>query len=414
MMRRFLAFTRAQAKRAALYLPFVFLVTLVLCLCLAFALLTTVSSDKSKADQQKISIGVVGDFKNSYLDLGVSAIKSFDSSRFSLDLIELDENEARSSLLKGRIAGYVVITEEFVNEAIYGNVGKISFVTTDANADIINVFKQEVLELISSVLVESQNGVYGLQDAMRHQGNKWAEIEGPSNELTAEYVGLILNRSNALDVEIIGVSDNLSFGGYMFSGLSVLLILLSGIVTCPLFIKRDMALPKLLSANRHSALSQIAGEYLAFFGMMLINTVLLLFLLMIGAGRISGAIPELAELGISEMLLILIKFIPAIALITALQFLMYQLSDSIVSGVLMQFISAVFLGYISGCFYPISFFPKAIRILSDLIPSGIARGYFSSLLVGDASLLQLITILLYFLALMALSVFVRHGKIKTA
>ncbi len=413
-MRRFLAYSCAQFKRAVRYLPFVFLVTLIICLCIAVSLKTAVNADNMDADQKKISIGIVGEFENSYLGFGLSAIKSFDSSRFSLDIVELDEAQARKSLLRKEIAGYVLIPEGFVEEALYGNIGKLSFVTTDANADIVNSFKQEVLELVCSALVESQNGVYGLQDAMYEQGLKWSDIEGPSNELTAEYISLILNRSNALEIEIIGVADNLTFGGYMFSALSVLLMLLSGIVTCPLFIRRDMSLPKLLCANRYSPSFQIAGEYLSFFGVMLVNTLTLLFMLMIGAGGASGVVAELSDLDIPEMLLILVKFIPAVALITALQFLMYGLADSIVSGVLMQFISAVFLGYISGCFYPISYFPKAIRVVSDLLPSGIARGYLASLIVGDVSVGQIVVILLYFVALMALSVLVRYNRVKTA
>lgn len=396
------------------YAPFVFLVTLVLCLCLALALVTLINTDNSDTDQKKIRIGVVGEFENSYLGLGISALQSFDSSRFSLEIVELDSADARKSLLAGSLSGYVVIPEGFVEDAIYGDVGKLSFVTTDTNADIIDMFKQEVLELISCLLVESQNGVYGMQSAMYEYDIDRDEIMDSTNELSAEYVGLILSRSNAFEVEVIGISENLTFGGYMFSGLSVLLMLLSGIVCCPLFIKRDMSLPKLMSANRYRPHVQVAGEYFAFFFVMLINTLALLLLLMMGAGRLSGAVLELAQLDTQGMLILLVKFIPAVALITALQFFTYQLADSLVSGVLMQFVFAVFLGYISGCFYPISFFPKAIRVLSDFTPSGMARGYLSSLLANSVDVMQIIAILGYAAALMIASALIRRHRIRTA
>ena len=395
------------------YAPFVFLVTLALCLCLATALVTLVNTDNSDIDQKKIRVGVVGEFENSYLGFGISALQSFDSSRFSLEILELSQDEARESLLEGDLTGYVVIPEGFVEDAIYGDVGKLTFVTTNSNADIITMFKQEVLDLISCLLVESQNGVYGMQDVMFEYDFERDVVMDNTNVLASEYVGLILSRSNAFELEVTGISENLTFGGYMLSGLSVLLMLLSGIVCCSLFIRRDMALPKLMSANRYHPSIQIAGEYLAFFLVTLVNTLVLLFLMM-QAGRASGAVVELVGLSTGEMLIILIKFIPAVAMISAFQFLLYQLADSIVSGVLMQFVSAVFLGYISGCFYPISFFPKVIRTVSGVIPSGIARGYLSSLLTDSADAVALLAIFGYVAGLIGLSLLVRRHKIRTA
>ena len=101
-------------------------------------------------------------------------------------------------------------------------------------------------------------------------------------------------------------------------------------------------------------------------------------------------------------------------MITAFQFLLYQLSDSLVSGVLMQFVSAVLLGYVSGCFYPISFFPRAIRTFSGLLPSGIAREYLSSLLAGKGSAAEVVPIAVCFAVFIALSVLVRGYRIRRA
>ena len=413
-MKRFCILAHLETKRMMRYAPFVFLVTLVICLCLALALVTMVRADNSGADQKKISVGIVGDFENSYLGFGISALKSFDSSRFSLDIVEYSEDEAREALFDREISGYVVIPEGFVDDALYGNIGKLSFVTTDANTDIINMFKQEILELISCILVESQNGVYGMQSAMLDYGTSYGEVMDMTDEMSIEYVALILSRSNALEVEVIGVSESLTFGGYMLSGLSVLLMLLSGIVCCPLFVRSDYALPKLMKANGYGYGMQILGEYISFFVLMTVNTLALLLLLMAGAGRASGIIPELAKAEWMDIFAILVKFIPAIALISALQYLLYGLSDSVVSGVLMQFVSAVLLGYVSGCFYPINFFPRAIRLVSDVLPSGLARGYLSSLLSESASLWQALTILIYTVGLLALAALVRHYRIRKA
>ncbi len=415
-MRRFSSYTNAQFKRSVRFLPFIFLVTLIICLCLALVLVSTFKTTSSSEDdsQAKIRIGITGSYEDTFLGFGLSAIQAFDSSRFALELIELDSEKAATSLRKGDISGYIVIPENFINNAIHGEVGKLEFVTNFANADIVNMLKHEVLELVSCIIVESQKGVYGMQEIMYDKfGLSYDDTYNDTLALSAEYISLVLARSTALEVTLVNV-EKLTFEGHMFSGITVLLMLLSGIVTCPLFVRRDLSLYKLLSANRHHSAAQIIGEYLAFFSVMLINNIVLLLALMVGTGTVMGAIPELALLSAGEMFALLIKFIPAIALITSLQFLMYQLADSIVSGVLMQFISAVLLAYLSGCFYPISFFPEAIQVISRLIPPGIAREYLSSLIMGHAETSAFLASLAYFALFTVLSVVVRHNKIKTA
>ena len=61
-------------------MPYVFLVTLLIALCLALAVTTMVNANRSDSDQTKIGLGIVGDFEDSYLAIGLSAVKSFDSS----------------------------------------------------------------------------------------------------------------------------------------------------------------------------------------------------------------------------------------------------------------------------------------------------------------------------------------------
>lgn len=413
-MSRFLVYTRLQIKRVVQYLPFVFLVTLLIALCLALAVTTMVNANRSDSDQTKIGLGIVGDFEDSYLTMGLSAVKSFDSSRFFLDVISLDDQSARQKLLDGEIAGYVVIPDGFIHDALYGDVGTLSFFTTADNAEIVNVFKQEVLKLISCVIVETQNGIYGAQDVMWDHDLDYNAINEMANKMRLEYVKLIINRSNALDVEIIGISDHLTFGGYIFSGLCVLLILLSGIVCCPLFIRRDYAFPKLLSANRYGAFSQTLSEYLAYLIVFTVNTSVLLIIMMTALGGGAGVITELSGRTVGDFIIVCVKFMPAIALITAMQYLLYQLSDSVVSGVMIQFVSAVIIGYVCGCFYPINFFPKAVRVVSDFLPAGLARGYLSSLITDSPSALQLISILVYTAVLLALGTAVRHYRIRKA
>ena len=411
-MRRAIMYARLQFKRTMRYAPFIFLITFILCLCLGLAFLMLNKANVSDENNKKIRVGIVGDMSESYLGFGLSALQSFDSSRFSLEIVEMDETTAREELKAGELAGFVIIPEGFVEEAVRGNVGRLNFVCVESTVDIIMIFKQEVLDLISRLVVESQNGVYGAQKIVIDYDLETVDVWDVTNSLMAEYVMLIFNRSNAAKVEIIGVSDNLSFEGYMFSGITVLLLLLCGIFCCSLFIKRDMAFPKLMNANRCMPWVQVLGEYSAFLAMMLVNVAVLSLGLIFGAREVLSFIDELEGIGVMEMLGVIIKFIPAIVAITALQFVLYELSSSVVSGVLLQFVCAMGLAYVSGCFYPISFFPKSIQMLSAVTPSGIARSYLSALISGESLLVEPLVLILYSFALLFAAVAIRSYRIK--
>ena len=413
-MRKVLTYARLQLARMARYAPIVIAVTLLICIGLGSALFALISANDGGEQNTRLAVGIVGEFENDILGLGISAIKSMDSSQYSLDILELDEKTAAEKLRRREIIGYAVIPEDFVYEAMSGNVGHIDFVTNQNGIDLATMFKQELLDMISRILVESQNGVYAMQDVILENKIDISKYMHHTNILMANYVSMILSRSSALDCQVIGISDELSFGGYMFSGLSVLLLLLCGITCCPLFAGRDMALPRLLCANRISPLAQIFGEYGAYLVLTVLNMLPLTALLILFSGGVSVLIPELDGMSVGEAVLVLVKFIPAVLAVTALQFLLYELTDSVVSGVLLQFICAVGLSYVSGCFYPISFFPKAIQTLSDITPSGISRRYLSALLSGGECGAELVALLAYTAVLLGLAALMRYRRIKSA
>ena len=314
----------------ARYAPFVIAITLLICTCLGVALYALIQGNDQGEQNTKFAVGIVGEFENDMLGLGISAIKSMDSSQYNLDILELDEKTAAEMLRRRHIIGYAVIPDGFVDEAMSGNVGHIDFVTNQYGIDLVTMFKQELLDMISRILVESQNGTYAMQDIILENKVDVSKYMHHTNTLMASYVSMILSRSSALDCRVIGVSDELSFGGYMFSAISVLLMLLCGITCCPLFIKRDMALPKLLGANRCHALSQITGEYSAYLCLTVLNMLPLTLLLMLFSGGAATLIPELDGMGVGGAVLIFVKFIPAVLAVTALQFLLYELTDSVV------------------------------------------------------------------------------------
>jgi len=413
MIKKGFTYAYLQLKRTAKHLPFVLVITLILCLSLSIAIHALVATDSGKEENQKLKIGVVGEFADSYFEFGVSALQALDSSRFAIDILQLSEQEARQMLARRELVGYVLVPEGYIIDAETGEVRQLSYVTNRTGIDMFILFEEEVLKLVSCLVVESQKGVYSMEDVIVDYQVTGKDPVDHIAALSTGYVGVIFNRGNAIRTEVIGISDGLSFGGYMFSGIAVLLFLLCGISFCPVFTRHDLALAKLLRANRYAPVLQIAGEYGAFFCAMLLNGLLLLLGVFFGLGKSVALIPELAEGGLSAYLVLAVKLIPAIFAIAAMQFLLFELVDSVVSGVLLQFLGAMGLAYISGCLYPISFFPETIRAIAFATPPGLARSYFASLLSGAGGGLCF-ALFLYGLVLLGAAVMLRCRRIRTA
>lgn len=407
-MKKALVYFGLQVKKAARYFPFVLALSLAMCIGLGLALNAIVNLDSASAENQKITVGIVGDAQGSYLGFGISALQTLDSSRFVVDLVEMTEEEARTRLEKGEISAYAIIPDGFVDAAVRGEIMHINYVTTDSAVGVTTVFMDEMLDAISCMLVESQKGVYGLESAM------WANGLRPGEKLDAlasEYFSLILSRSNMSKQEFTGYSESLSFGGYMFCGMLVLFVLLCGISFCPIYIKRDISLSRLMNASGKSVFTQVMGEYLSFFLMMFTNVYIIICALSLFAGDAIGFIPELSGADIVWAQGFAFKLIPAILVITALQFLIYEFSTGLVGGVLAQFLGAISLAYVSGCFYPISFFPDAVQALAGILPTGAARVYVSTALYGAADVWNVVKLVAFFAVLMIATIAKRKHRV---
>ena len=400
----------SQVKRVVRFLPIILVISMVLCVLVSIIFSAMLSIDENKKDKQKFAIGVVGDTKESFLGSGISALENFDSSRFAIEFVELDEEKAKSSLQKGEISAYAVVPDDFVNSLVHGEIKKIKYYTTDDGVGISAVFEKEVTQVISNILVQSQKGVYGLADAMEDNGASYCTGE-KMNELCAEYFELIINRTSMGKNEYIGIADEVSMQGYFLCSIITLFVFLFGISCVSMYAKRDISLNRILNAKGQSGQIQIICEYFTYF--LLVYLVVFVTSVCVAAlGGLKSLIPELEYMGMSEILLFTIRIIPVVAMISAFHFLLFEITRDIVTGVLLQFVASVSLTYISGCFYPIYFFPEIVQRISTFLPAGLARSYLSEIIVQKPITISFVFILIYFVLFLGVTILVRNRRIK--
>ncbi len=398
---RALKYFSAQAKRFLSVVPYVLLLSAILLLCLLIGFSQTADSEAEK--QRKYELAIVGKPSDVYLNLGIAALQNLDNTRFAINLQLMESQEAEAALERGELDAYIIIPDEFVDNALSGDVGKLSFVTLPTAVGAIDYVKEELLSAVSTIMVESQKGAYGTAQA----GKELARLPyyDTATNTTFSYVDLILSRGKLYEADTLGVAGGLSLLPSVLCGVLLFLILLLSIGFAPVFARNDTSFHRLLAASRFGAIPQVLCEYSAFFISLGIAAALLFGALFGFGGEMLTSVTA-AEFDSD--------FFTALVLITAvfaaMQFLIYELTDGVAAGALAQFITSVALCYFCGCFYPIYFFPDAIQLIAPCLPAGAAHSLLAGAISGRDIFPQLLILSGYGVLFLCLSILLRYRK----
>jgi hypothetical protein len=405
----FRTYLRLQLKRSGRLLPAVLLVTLLLLAGVSLLAALIFDLDAAGGQKQRLNIGIVGDASDSYLNLGVYALQNLDSSRFSISFQRLELAQAQAGLADGSLNAYIDIPDDFVASMGRGENQTLTYVTTDGTLGIGHAIADEVVGCVSDLLLESQNAIFGMQRYGLAHGVQ-TDLYQAGDRLCQRYLEAILARETLYQLDVVGVSGQLSLAGYTLCGLSVLFLLLWGIGGSPLFVGRDASLCRVLRAKGLGTWAQVAGEYLAWLALMLtslacVGAVAALFL-----ARSGFTLPEWEGGAGHYALRFLLAMLPVAAMLSALQLLLYELVDGPIHSILLQFFSAVCLGYLSGCFYPIQFFPDCVQRLARFLPTGVGLAYLEGCLAGRQTLGAAAAVAAYLLIFLSGTVLVRARR----
>lgn len=356
----------SQLKRLLRYLPGALCALLVLALGLSLAL-----GAMTQRDDQKVRIATVGTMGDEFLQMGLSALRSFDSTQFTLELVEAEtEAAAREALTRGELAAYMVVPENFLNDAFNGIIHPIKLVTTAGSAGLVSIFKEEVSAVISDLLLHSQKGVYGMQQAMADNG-----IGGRGEQMTMlalKYAEYIIARDRVYRVLELGAGNGLPLSDYLVCGLTVVLLSLCCLPFAPMVIRRDHAVARMLESKGRPAWAQALLEFFVYcLGILAVTA------------AVSVAVKDIAAFGF-------IRLLPVAVTVAALSFMLYALANDLIGGVLLQFFLWLDMCFVSGCMYPVYFFPVAVQRLAAFLPTGMARAYLAGAYTGEGGVLPLL------------------------
>lgn len=402
----------AQIKRIRRLLPALQIGTMLLILCMGMGVWLLMKNGNYEKRQTRYAVGLVGNTADSYLGFGIQAITSLDISRYVMDFRILTQEEADRGLKEGKLSFYARIPDDLVESLVYGrNDRSIDLVTADGEG-MLAILAGELADEVSALVLNSQSAVFGIQRVLYTQGMA-KRVEEYTEDITLRFFDIILNRTKLCRQEILGIHSGLfgngiSIEGYYLCGLLIFFLLLSGIIGSPLFAHRRRELGSLMVSRGIGAAAQVSAEYLAYAGMNLLYMTQIVLLLWILRETGKFEIDEWEYLGAEALTGFWHLLVPVSLMLSALQFLVYELVSGMVNSILLQFLSSIVMGYLAGCFYPYTFFPDILQKIGMCLPVGTALRFVQGGVAGDIPALAGCGIAAYLALFLGLSVAARR------
>jgi len=400
---------KLQLKSIFKIFPTILLITVLTFSAVGTVGVIALKNSLASQEKQVFKCGITGNDEDLFLDIGLQVIQNTEDMKFFIELEEMDEETAIKELKKGEISGYLQVPPNYIENIYSGENTPAKYITLNSPTGFGSIISDEVVLLVSGLVTESQNGMYSMQTIAKkyNKENYWDNV----NTLMMTYVDKILVRHKMYKINSLDYNNNLSAGAYYICGILVMFMLLFGISSSRIFSMKNSAYGRILKMSGMSARKQVLCEYFAYLLITLITLLIFAVIFGIVLEFNTFGIPELEYMGIVNCLFFVVNIIPVIIMITMMQMAIYELIPNVVGSVLAQFIITIFLGYLSGCFYPNYFFPDIIQNLTLYLPVGSGFSYLRKTMSGDLPVMEFFVAMGYALAFFALAVKMRNNKI---
>lgn len=381
----------AQWKRALRSLPGALFANVLLLLSAALlAFFLTKLFSPSEEGNAKLKLGIVGGRGETYLGTGLGMLNNMDSSRFAISYEQMDRESAAAALRRGEIQAYLDVPDDFLSALADGENKTIRYVGGGLEAGLNSALIREAGSAAEVILKETERGIYAAEGYFDAHGEA-ARHEKLLTELNLRYLALVLNRNQAYRTESVRPLRDVSLPRYYAAALLCFLFFSSGVSALPFATGRSRVLGSLLAAEGLSRTRQLLSEYAAYF---LLQLLACLPLIVILREKFPGIFPVLCTT-------------------TAFQFLLYELATGLLAGAFLQLLAGITVSFVSGCFYPLAFFPDRWQQISRALPSGQCFSYLRNLTAGssvEALLWQGVWLLLFALLFLILAALCRAGR----
>ncbi len=415
-MSRFLIYTHLRIKAVLKIFPSMCVMTLLLCLALGGMIYLQSASSLQIAEGDEdatVSIGIAGISDEGTFSAAFPMLLKMDSSRSEVNFVLYDtKQEAIRAIRSKKILAAVVIPDGVVQTLLSGGLDQMTLIVPASSAGIEALLMRELSITISVILGSMNSASHILADYYNVSGTTDPDIiANAQTDLLLTGMQDMLHRSHMFKVKYTKSEKQLSVESFYLVSMVLLLILLIGVMCAGSFIRSDYSLPKLLRLRKLGPAKQMCAEYISL--VVLLVCLCAVFIPLIGAALSHMPITFSAfgltpKIFFRRFLLFGLKTFPVILLAAGIDLFLYELSRSLITGVLLQFLTMISLAYLSGIFYTVSTMPEALKTIQKILPVGQALLYLQHVAKNKGFAPQyLVIVLLWSLVFLCLACIVR-------
>lgn len=419
-MNRFIIYTKLRLKAVLKIFPSMCIMTLLLCLSLGGILYLQSARTLQLAEGDEnatVPIGIAGVNDSGTFSAAFPVLLQLDSSRSEVTFKLYDtKQDAVKAIRKGEILAAIVIPDGVLGTLLAGGLDKMIVVVPASSAGLETLILRELSKSVSIILGSMNSASSTLSDYYKMSGTNDPDvIANAQTDLLLMSMQDMLHRNHMFKVKYIRAGNQLSIESFFLVSLVMLLILLIGVMCAGSFIRSDYSLAKLLNLRRLGPCRQIIAEYASLVA--LLASLCALFLPLVGAA-LSRMPITFSAFGLTPdsffkgFLMFCLKAFPVILLAAAIDLFLYELSQTLITGVLLQFLVMIALAYLSGTFYTVQTMPEPLKAVQPFLPTGQALIYLQSTARGKMSVwMPLIWVLSWAALFLAGSMLLRRSKV---
>lgn len=382
-MNRFIIYTILRLKTVLKIFPSMCIMTLLLCLSLGGMLYLQSARSLSIAEGDEdatVSIGISGVGSDGAFAAAFPALLKLDSSRSEVSFILYDtKKEAVNAVRKNQIIAAIDIPDGVISNLLAGDMDQMTLIVPASSAGLEALIMRELSRAVSVILGSMNSAGKTLGDYYAVSGTADPDVVNDAKtDLLLTSMQDMLHRKHMFKVRYVPSQQQLSVESFYLVSMVFLLILLTGVMCAGSFIRSDYSLARLLNLRRLGALKQILSEYISLVALLVCLSALFLPLIGAALSRMPITFSAFGLTGdrfLKGFLLFGLKTIPVILLAAAVDLLLYELSETLITGVLLQFLVMIALAYLSGVFYTMEMMPESLKTLQKFLPTGQAILY---------------------------------------
>ncbi len=404
-MKRFMQYIYLEWKRMLTSLPgiclaslcIVFFVAGIFCIC---------HLGNNQQEQQLVHIGVVADKDEPFLDWMISMLSKMEKTKDKLRFKKLEEAEADKQLSERKINVIILIPHHYIYSIIKGTNKHLTIRFAKGETSIISLLLSQLSETASSLILNSEAGIYALQEYYQKYG--YTNMKKDELALNLLYLQEAAKLDRGIKIEEIQTQASYPLiSSYVVSAI-ILLLFLWGLTYSKMLTSQTRAFQNQLRLFGLGIEKQLLARGIAFYGINLINYAILVCLAGVAMIVSNIWLPDTLLKNPGGLLLFAIALLPALLLTTAFIQFVYEMTEDALGGILFLFFSVMIMGFFSGCFYPMDLLPKMVQNIGKLTPIYQLRQYGLSLLHHASPIKPLFGILLYSIGCYAFILLIRH------